>query len=172
MNTNSNSQLLIEQTKEHKPKSIYIVDERNYKNLKMGIDSKEVEILVGRQGLLELSKRNDVSVMMNGLVGYRMEPTLNALEAGVDVALANKESLVMAGAIINKAMRVSGTKIFPVDGEHSAIWQCLVGENMNEVRRIILTGSGGPFENRDLDTFDDITQEEALNHPNWDIKKK
>ena len=173
LTANSNFQLLIEQTKEHKPKSICIVDERNYKNLKMGIDSKEVEILVGRQGLLELSKRNDVSVMMNGLVGAAgMEPTLNALEAGVDVALANKESLVMAGAIINKAMRVSGTKIFPVDSEHSAIWQCLVGENMNEVRRIILTGSGGPFRNRDLDTFDDITQEEALNHPNWDMGRK
>ena len=96
--------------------------------------------------------------MLNGLVGAAgMEPTLNAIESGVNVALANKESLVMAGGIINKAMKISGAKLFPVDSEHSAIWQCLAGENLNEVRRIILTGSGGPFRKRGLETFNDIT---------------
>ena len=101
-----------------------------------------------------------------------MEPTLSAIKTGVNVALANKESLVMAGGIINKAMELSGAKIFPVDSEHSAIWQCLVGENFNDIRRIILTGSGGPFRSRDLDTFHDISVKEALKHPNWDMGKK
>ena len=173
LTANANFELLIEQTKKYKPKSICLADEKNYKNLKMGLGTKQVEILVGRQGLIELSKKKDVDVMLNGLVGAAgMEPTLYALEAGVNVALANKESLVMAGDIINKAMKLSGAKIFPVDSEHSAIWQCLVGEDIKDVRRIILTGSGGPFRNRDLKTFDEISVEEALKHPNWDMGRK
>ena len=173
LTANKNFELLIEQTKKNKPKSICLVDKRFYKNLKKGINTKQVEILVGREGLLEICKRKDVNLMLNGLVGASgMEPTLFAIKAGVNVALANKESLVMAGEIINKAMKLSGAKIFPVDSEHSAIWQCLVGENLKDIRRIILTGSGGPFRSRDLDTFHDISVEEALKHPNWDMGKK
>tara|TARA_B100000242_G_scaffold23071_1_gene13988 strand:- start:842 stop:1987 length:1146 start_codon:yes stop_codon:yes gene_type:complete len=173
LTANSNFELLIEQTKKYNPRSICIVQEQFYKSLKEGVNSKQVEILVGRQGLIELCKQKDVDVMLNGLVGAAgMEPTLNALESGVNVALANKESLVMAGGIINAAMKISGAKLFPVDSEHSAIWQCLAGENLNEVRKIILTGSGGPFRKRGLETFDDITVREALNHPNWDMGKK
>ena len=173
LTANKNFELLIEQTKKYKPKSICLVDKKFYKNLKLGINTKQVEVLVGREGLIEISKRKDVNVMLNGLVGSSgMEPTLSAIKTGVNVALANKESLVMAGGIINKAMELSGAKIFPVDSEHSAIWQCLVGENFNDIRRIILTGSGGPFRSRDLDTFDDISVKEALKHPNWDMGKK
>tara|TARA_B100001248_G_scaffold255621_1_gene235592 strand:+ start:4658 stop:5803 length:1146 start_codon:yes stop_codon:yes gene_type:complete len=173
LTANSSFELLIEQTKKHNPRSICIVQEEFYKDLKAGVNSKQVEILVGRQGLIELSRREDVDIMLNGLVGAAgMEPTLYAIESGVNVALANKESLVMAGGIINKAMKSSGAKLFPVDSEHSAIWQCLAGESLNEVRRIILTGSGGPFRKRELETFIDITVEEALNHPNWDMGKK
>ncbi len=173
LTANKNFDLLIEQTKKYKPKSICLVDKKYYKNLKQEINTKQVEILAGREGLLEICKRKDVNVMLNALVGASgMEPTLYAIKAGVDVALANKESLVMAGEIINKAMKLSGAKIFPVDSEHSAIWQCLVGENFNDIRRIILTGSGGPFRLRDLDTFKDISVKEALKHPNWDMGKK
>ena len=173
LTANKNYELLIEQTNKYKPKSICLVDKKLYKNLKLGINTKQVEVLVGREGLIEISKRKDVNVMLNGLVGSSgMEPTLSAIKAGVNVALANKESLVMAGGIINKAMELSGAKIFPVDSEHSAIWQCLVGENFNDIRRIILTGSGGPFRSRDLDTFDDISVKEALKHPNWDMGEK
>ena len=173
LTANKNYELLIEQTNKYKPKSICLVDKKLYKNLKLGINTKQVEVLVGREGLIEISKRKDVNVMLNGLVGSSgMEPTLSAIKTGVNVALANKESLVMAGGIINKAMELSGAKIFPVDSEHSAIWQCLVGENFNDIRRIILTGSGGPFRLRDLDTFDDISVKEALKHPNWDMGKK
>ena len=173
LTANSNFDLLIEQTRKYNPSSICIVQEEFYKSLKAGVNSKQVEILVGRQGLIELCKRKNVDVMLNGLVGAAgMEPTLNAIESGVNVALANKESLVMAGGIINEAMKISGAKLFPVDSEHSAIWQCLAGESFDEVRRIILTGSGGPFRKRELETFNDITVEEALNHPNWDMGKK
>ena len=173
LTANKNFELLIEQTKKYKPKSICLVDKKFYKNLKLGINTKQVEVLVGREGLIEISKRKDVNVMLNSLVGSSgMEPTLCAIEAGINVALANKESLVMAGGIINEAMELSGAKIFPVDSEHSAIWQCLVGENFNDIKRIILTGSGGPFRSRDLDTFDDISVKEALKHPNWDMGEK
>ena len=111
--------------------------------------------------------------MLNGLVGaLGMEPTLEAVLACVDVALSNKESLVMAGDIITKTMEKTGARLFPVDSEHSAIWQCLAGESLDDVRRIILTGSGGPFRARAINTFVDITKEEALNHPNWDMGKK
>jgi len=133
----------------------------------------DIEILTGREGLLELAARDDVDILLNGLVGTPgMEPTLKAIEAGIDVALSNKESLVMAGDIIQKAMDKSGAKLFPVDSEHSAIWQCLVGENIDDVRCLILTGSGGPFRTRDITTFDNIMVDEALNHPNWDMGRK
>jgi len=101
-----------------------------------------------------------------------MAPTLNSVEQGVDVALSNKESLVMAGDLITRTSQEKGVKIFPVDSEHSAIWQCLVGETMDDVNRIILTGSGGPFRTRNIDSFKSVTPEEALKHPNWDMGKK
>ena len=168
-----NFELLTLQTKKFKPKSICLVDEKFYKDLKSGINTNQVELLIGREGLLEICKRKDVDVVLNGLVGAAgMEPTLFALEAGVDVALSNKESLVMAGQIIKRAMKLSGAKIFPVDSEHSAIWQCLVGEKNEDIKKIILTGSGGPFRNRSLNTFNNITVDEALKHPNWSMGKK
>ena len=135
--------------------------------------NNQIEVLTGREGLLELAGRDDVDIVMNGLVGSAgMEPTLRSVEAGVDVALSNKESLVMAGSIINEEKQRSGAKIFPVDSEHSAIWQCLAGEDMADVRKIILTGSGGPFRTKNVETFINITPKEALNHPNWDMGNK
>ena len=111
--------------------------------------------------------------MLNALVGASgMEPTLNAINAGVNVALSNKESLVMAGNLINNALEDSDAELFPVDSEHSAIWQCMVGEDYKDISRIILTGSGGPFRERPVSTFGKISIDEALNHPNWDMGKK
>jgi 1-deoxy-D-xylulose-5-phosphate reductoisomerase len=101
-----------------------------------------------------------------------MEPTINAIRSSVNVALSNKESLVMAGDIIDYEKNKSGAEIFPVDSEHSAIWQCLVGEKIDDVEKIILTGSGGPFRTRDYNTFKDIKKEEALKHPNWSMGNK
>ena len=173
LSANKNMTLLIKQIKKYQPKAVCIVDEDSYHKVKEEIQSFNIEILCGRSGLLELSKRSDVDVLLNALVGGPgMEPTLLAIKAGVDVALSNKESLVMAGNIIKKAQEQSGAEIFPVDSEHSAIWQCLVGEELEDLNRIILTGSGGPFRQKEISLFSNITVKEALNHPNWDMGEK
>jgi 1-deoxy-D-xylulose-5-phosphate reductoisomerase len=173
LSANRNAELLIQQAKEFQPKAVCIVDESVFPDVKNALVHLDIEILTGRESLLELATRDDVDILLNGLVGTPgMEPTLKAIEAGIDVALSNKESLVMAGDIIQKAMDKSGAKLFPVDSEHSAIWQCLVGENMDDVRCLVLTGSGGPFRTRDITTFDNISVDEALNHPNWDMGRK
>ena len=173
LSANKNMILLMKQIKKYQPKAVCIVDEESYNLVKEEVQSFNIEILFGRSGLLELAKRSDVDVMLNALVGAPgMEPTLLAIKAGVDVALSNKESLVMAGNIIKKAQEQSGAEIFPVDSEHSAIWQCLVGEELEDLNRIILTGSGGPFRQKDISLFSNITVKEALNHPNWDMGEK
>jgi 1-deoxy-D-xylulose-5-phosphate reductoisomerase len=172
LSANRNVERLIDQAQNYHPKAVAIVDEEAGKEV-TGALNNQIEVLTGREGLLELAGRDDVDIVMNGLVGSAgMEPTLRSVEAGVDVALSNKESLVMAGSIINEAKQKSGAKIFPVDSEHSAIWQCLAGEDMADVRKIILTGSGGPFRTKNVETFINITPKEALNHPNWDMGNK
>ena len=172
LSANRNVKRLIDQAQNYHPKAVAIVDEEAGKEV-TGALNNQIEVLTGREGLLELAGRDDVDIVMNGLVGSAgMEPTLRSVEAGVDVALSNKESLVMAGSIIDEAKQRSGAKIFPVDSEHSAIWQCLAGEDMADVRKIILTGSGGPFRTKNVETFINITPKEALNHPNWDMGNK
>jgi len=173
LSANRNAKLLIQQAKEFQPKAICIVDKSAFPDVQNALMHLDIEILTGREGLLALAVRDNVDILLNGLVGTPgMEPTLKAIEAGIDVALSNKESLVMAGDIIQKAMNKSGAKLFPVDSEHSAIWQCLIGENMDDVRCLVLTGSGGPFRTRDITSFDNISVDEALNHPNWDMGRK
>ena len=173
LSTFQNNKLIIEQAKRYRPKALVVVNDSNAEDVKEVLEKENIEILIGRDGLLEISKRDDIDLVMNGLVGSAgMEPTINALKAGVDVALSNKESMVMAGDLINNTMNESGAKIYPVDSEHSAIWQCLVGENIEDIKRIILTGSGGPFRTRDVNTFSEISLKEALNHPNWSMGKK
>ncbi len=173
LTTNSNTALLLKQIKKFKPKAVCIVDKYSYQKIKGELSSLKVNVFQGREGLLDIAQMDDVDIMFNALVGASgMEPTLLSVKAGIDVALANKESLVMAGDIINKELAKSKATIFPVDSEHSAIWQCLLGENIKDIRRIILTGSGGPFKERELSTFNDITLEEALKHPNWDMGNK
>jgi len=173
LSTFQNIDLIIEQAKKYQPKALAVVNDSNAGDIRKALEKENIEILFGRDGLLEISKRDDLDLVMNGLVGSAgMEPTINSLKAGVDVALSNKESMVMAGDLINNIMNESGAKIYPVDSEHSAIWQCLVGEKIEDVKRIILTGSGGPFRTRDLHTFSEISLKEALNHPNWSMGNK
>ena len=168
-----NADLLVQQALKYRPSSVGVIDKEAAKIVKNRLAGEKINVLAGRSGLLEIAARDDVDIMFNGLVGSSgMEPTLSALHAGVDVALSNKESLVMAGDLINREKLKTGATLFPVDSEHSAIWQCLVGEKLDDVRRIILTGSGGPFRTRDVNTFSDVTVEEALNHPNWDMGDK
>lgn len=168
-----NADLLIEQMKKFKPKSVAIVDHIAYEKVKSFFLSDSIEILKGREGLLNLASRDDIDLMLNGLVGASgMEPTLNAIKAGINVALSNKESLVMAGEIINIEMKKTGAKLFPVDSEHSAIWQCMLGEDIEDIENLVITASGGPFRERSIKSFKDITKKEALNHPNWEMGEK
>ena len=172
LSANTNSEKLIEQALLLRPKAVCIVDEDSSTIVQSRLHNESIEVLTGRDGLLHVATQK-VDILLNGLVGSAgMEPTLKAVEAGTNVALSNKESLVMAGQLIENAKTKSGAEIFPVDSEHSAIWQCLKGELMADVNKLILTGSGGPFRERDINTFSNISPEEALNHPNWDMGKK
>ena len=171
LSTYQNIELIIKQAKILKPSAICIVDSTKLKDLNSSLSG--IEILHGRNGLLELSSRSDIDLVVNGLVGAPgMEPTVNAIKAGVDVALSNKESLVMAGEYINALLSKHNVKLFPVDSEHSAIWQCLVGEKLDQVKRLILTGSGGPFRELAKTKFNEITKSQALQHPNWSMGNK
>jgi len=169
----SNVDLIVSQAKEFKPDFIAIVDKLAAKKAKEALQSFPIEVLDGREGLLEIAGRKNIDMVLNALVGSSgMQPTLNAIKSGVDVALSNKESLVMAGQIIQNERKKTKANIYPVDSEHSAIWQCMVGESMDEVNKIILTGSGGPFRTREVSTFKNIKPEDALKHPNWEMGKK
>lgn len=173
LTANLNHELLIEQALKYRPQAVNIINSSSGKIVEDKLKNEDMEVLIGRAGLLELARRNDIDLVLNALVGTAgMEPTLMALESGVDVALSNKESLVMAGSLVKQIQEKSGVKIYPVDSEHSAIWQCLQGENKEDINKILLTGSGGPFRTRDIDTFADITPQEALKHPNWDMGNK
>ena len=173
LTANSNHELLIDQALKYRPQAVNIIDSASGKIVENSLKNEDIEVTIGREGLLELARRNDVDIALNALVGTTgMEPTLLALESGVDVALSNKESLVMAGSLVKQIQKLSGAKIYPVDSEHSAIWQCLQGEQKEDVSKIILTGSGGPFRTRAIDTFKDITPQEALKHPNWKMGNK
>ncbi len=173
LTANTNHELLVEQALKYKPQAVNIINSSSGKIVEDKLKNEDMEVLIGRAGLLELARRNDIDLVLNALVGTAgMEPTLMALESGVDVALSNKESLVMAGSLVKQIQEKSGVKIYPVDSEHSAIWQCLRGEKTEDINKILLTGSGGPFRTRDIDTFADITPQEALKHPNWDMGNK
>ena len=170
---NLNYTKMIAQGKEFLPKSITMMDEEAAEKVKLGLHDFDIDIFSGRNNLLDHSGDSQVDLVLNSLVGASgMEPTLMALQNGVDVALSNKESLVVAGDLIYAAMEESGANLFPVDSEHSAIWQCLFNENEKDIEKIILTGSGGPFRTRPIDTFSSITKNDALNHPNWVMGQK
>lgn len=171
LSAHSQSAVLIEQALEFRPKAVAIGKDNLVDEVQSALPG--IEVLGGRQGLLELAARDDVDMSLNALVGSAgMEPTIHAIEAGVDVALSNKESLVMAGGLINDLLDKKGVNLYPVDSEHSAIWQCLVGEEPGDIKRLVVTGSGGPFRTRDKSEFSQITVDQALAHPNWAMGKK
>ena len=170
---NTNSDLMIKQCLEFNPKSVVMINEEASEAVKKGLSGYDINVLSGRESLLNISRDKEMDLVLNALVGSPgMEPTLEAVKAGVDVALSNKESLVVAGDLITTEMKKTGANIFPVDSEHSAIWQCMFGESLSDIEKIILTGSGGPFRTRPINTFVDIKVSEALNHPNWEMGKK
>ena len=165
--------LLAEQARRLRVKVVAITDETAAGELQERLSGSGIEILTGMEGVLAVAGRDDIDLCLNALVGGAgMAPTIAALKAGVDVALSNKESLVMAGELITELVRRKEAQLYPVDSEHSAIWQCLVGENHDQVRRLVLTGSGGPFRTWPREQLAEVTKAQALQHPNWDMGPK
>ncbi len=168
-----NADKLIEQATLLKPKAVAIADNSKALQIENALKAYSIEVLAGKEGILELASRSDIDLVINAIVGSAgLEPSIQALNAGKDLALSNKESLVMAGEIINKLLKTKKLNLFPIDSEHSAIWQCLAGENPANIRKLILTGSGGPFRSLPINQFGDITPEQALKHPTWNMGKK
>lgn len=169
----SNWQLLAEQAREFKPGLVVIADESHYEALKEALKDTDTEVAAGSDALIAAATRPTTDIVVGALVGYSgLIPTVSALEAGKTVALANKETLVVGGEIIDEIVARKGKRILPVDSEHSAIFQCLQGERHCDVSKIILTASGGPFRTFPKESLDDVTVEQALSHPNWDMGAK
>lgn len=173
LTTNTNIELLAEQTLKFQPKTIVVCNEKMKDSLISMLNGFPVEVLGGVASLSEVVKRSDLDVVLTALVGYAgMLPTINAIKAGKDIALANKETLVVAGDLIKRLANEYNTAIYPVDSEHSAIYQCMAGESMKDVEKIYLTASGGPFRRFSYSELETVTREEALNHPNWNMGDK
>jgi 1-deoxy-D-xylulose-5-phosphate reductoisomerase len=172
LTANSNVELLLEQVERFHPVGIVILDETCAREAKNRL-KKPLEVLSGARGLEEVVTRDDVDVVVSSLVGFAgLKPTIAAIEHKKRIALANKETLVVAGALITSLVREYGVELLPVDSEHSAIFQCLAGEDRRQIARLILTASGGPFLNVPAGSFASITVEEALKHPNWSMGNK
>ncbi|WP_375417123.1 1-deoxy-D-xylulose-5-phosphate reductoisomerase [uncultured Hymenobacter sp.] len=169
-----NAALLLAQAREFRPAAVVIGEESQYQFLKEALANQpETQVLAGAAALAEVVTRPDVDVVLTALVGYAgLLPTVAAIRAGKDIALANKETLVVAGELITGLVRQHGGRLLPVDSEHSAIFQCLVGEEANPIEKIILTASGGPFRGRDRAALATVTKAQALKHPNWDMGAK
>lgn len=169
----SNVDLLERQAREFAPACVVIASEEAAGDLSSRLSDTGVEVLSGPEGLCEAASQSNVDTVVAALVGFAgLESVLAALRAKKKVALANKETLVVAGALVDKALSDHGGVLIPVDSEHSAIFQCLVGEPHSGVEELILTASGGPFRTRPRGTFGTITREEALDHPNWSMGAK
>ena len=171
LTANSNVQTLIKQAQMFNPVYVCIADESKHQLLKKSLPG--IEVLSGNSNMQDLCKNNEIDIILNSVSGYNgLSFSYAALNSGINLALANKESIVQAGNILMELSKLKGAKIFPVDSEHSAIWQCLIGEDIKQVKKIILTGSGGPFRKLPHSKFESITVKEALKHPNWEMGNK
>lgn len=170
---NSNVELIAAQIDEFKPKAAAVYNEESYKILKNRSFNTECELLYGAEGIKEIARRDDYELAVNALVGFSgLVPTVEAIKHGKDIALANKESLVVAGELITGLLGKTNSKLLPIDSEHSAILQCIQGEPYSKISKIILTASGGPFRSKTIEELKNVTTEEALNHPNWKMGNK
>lgn len=168
-----NTRLLAEQTRKFHPEKICIFDEDAYPALKDALSGVDVEIVTGMAGLCEIASDRNADILLNAVVGMvGLLPTLQAIDAGVAIALANKETLVAGGALVMGAAREKNVPVYPVDSEHSAIFQCLQGPKREQLQKIILTASGGPFFGKTRDFLKNVTPKDALRHPNWNMGAK
>ncbi|MEY5069364.1 MAG: hypothetical protein RLZ47_1226 [Bacteroidota bacterium] len=168
LSAQNNVELLAAQALEFRPQWVVIGDEQKLPILKNLLKDTNIQIAAGANALKEVVCLPDLDVVLTALVGFAgLEPTLAAIAAGKDIALANKETLVVAGDLVTRMAKQHGVQILPVDSEHSAIFQCLVGESQNPIEKICLTASGGPFRGKNLDFLAQVRKEQALKHPNW-----
>lgn len=173
LTANENVGLLIEQALKFKPNMVVIANETKYSELKEALKEEDIKVYAGKDALAQVVAAGTVDVVVTATVGYSgLLPTVNAIKAGKVIALANKETLVVAGELINDLIRQYRTSIVPVDSEHSAIFQCLAGEGNNPLEKIILTASGGPFRGWTYEALKDVTPADALKHPNWNMGAK
>lgn len=170
---NSNVELLEKQAREFNPKIVCIFDDNKYNDLKQRLSDTNITVLTGMDGLCEIASMDNIDIILNSVVGMvGLLPTIKALNKKTTLALANKETLVVGGELVTKLAKDNNVKIFPVDSEHSAIFQCLQGNKHEQVSKIILTASGGPFFGKTKEELKNVTVQEALNHPNWSMGNK
>ena len=173
LTAHTNDELLIKQALEFKPNAVVIVDEKKYEKVKEALASTHVKVFTGEQSLEEVASFDTYDMMIAAIVGFAgLQPTLRAIENKKAIALANKETLVVAGDIVMQKAVENRVPIIPVDSEHSAIFQCLVGESKNKIEKVILTASGGPFRGKKPNFLLNVKRDHALQHPNWTMGAK
>lgn len=169
----SSTEVLEQQARKVSPEYVCIYSQKKYGDMRTRLADTNIKVLCGMEGLCEIAALEGNDIVLNSVVGMvGLRPTLTAIEAGKDIALANKETLVAGGELVMSEAAEKGVKIFPVDSEHSAIFQCLQGNKREQLSKVILTASGGPFFGRSYDELRSVTKAEALNHPNWDMGNK
>ncbi|AKD03378.1 1-deoxy-D-xylulose-5-phosphate reductoisomerase [Pontibacter korlensis] len=169
----SNADLLVKQALEFKPNTVVIAREDLYEQVQEALGREDIKVYAGSKALCSVVEMGTVDMVLTAMVGYAgLLPTIHAIKAGKQIALANKETLVVAGQLITNLAKEYGVNIYPVDSEHSAIFQCLAGEFHNPIEKIILTASGGPFRGRAAAELAEVTKAQALKHPNWDMGAK
>lgn len=173
LTANSNADLLIKQALIFKPNAVVICDDSKYEIVKSALAKEFIKVYSGIEAIEQLMEMESIDIVLTAMVGFAgLRPTLAAIRNKKHIALANKETLVVAGDLVTKAAEENGVHIFPVDSEHSAIFQCLFGEQHNPIEKIILTASGGPFRGKKINDLQSITREQALKHPNWTMGSK
>jgi 1-deoxy-D-xylulose-5-phosphate reductoisomerase len=170
---NGNADLLIKQAIEFEPNAVVIADESKYAFVKEALKKYDVKVFAGTKAIEQVVEMETIDIVLASIVGYAgLASTINAINHGKTIALANKETLVVAGELVTRLAREKGVNIYPVDSEHSAIFQCLAGEFHNKIEKIYLTASGGPFRGQNRATLMHVKKEQALKHPNWSMGAK
>ena len=173
LTANNSASLLIKQAKIYKPNSVVIVNDNKYNKVFSELSPLNIKVYSGAKSLQQIVDSEKIDIVLTALVGYAgLLPTINAIKCGKKIALANKETLVVAGELISKLAKENNSEIIPVDSEHSAIFQCLNGEERNPIEKIILTASGGPFRGKKRHELENVSKEQALKHPNWSMGAK
>jgi 1-deoxy-D-xylulose-5-phosphate reductoisomerase len=173
LTASENDRLLVEQALEFNPNVVIIGNQEKYIAVKDALAHTDIKVYAGEDAIAQITEMGTIDMVLVAIVGFAgLRPTLQAIRAGKDIAIANKETFVVAGEIVQRLARENGCAMIPVDSEHSAIFQCLAGEALNPIEKIILTASGGPFRGKSKEYLRQVTREQALKHPNWEMGAK